>query len=180
MLPDRQECGIEDAAGFVGFLAFVAELSLDVVPATELFAVLPALRERRDGTSVHEARDAFEIGLVRCGVCHIFELLPVGHLDLHESRPAFRVGDNRAAVAVRVDFLELLPALRVRELDVRSADQLGFDSFLLGLGLRFVLRLTLLPTAFVLLFDANVARLLLVRENGVRVGADVLADVAVE
>ena len=34
LLPDGQERGVEDAAGFVGLLALVAELGLEVVPAT--------------------------------------------------------------------------------------------------------------------------------------------------
>ena len=179
-LAERQKRGVEHAAGLVGLLALVPDLGLEVVPTPKSVAVLPAGRECRDSTFVHEARDALEVGLVICGVRHIFEVFPVGHLDLHEACPPFRVGDHRTAVAVLVDFLELLPALRVRELDARRADQLGFDSFLLGLGLRFILRLTLLATALVLFFDVSVACLLLVREDGVRVGADALADVAVE
>lgn len=180
MLPDRQECGIEDATGFVGLLAFVSELGLDVVPATEFVPVFPAACELRDGTPVHEARDAFEIGFLRSGVRHVCELLPVGHLDLHETSPAFRVGHDSAAVAIAVDFLGLLPARFVGELDRGGVDQLGLDLLAMGACLLVVFGLTLLARPIVLGLDASIACLLRVREDGVRVGADALADVTAQ
>ena len=180
MLPDGQERGVEDAAGFVGLFAFVSELGLDVVPATQLVAVLPASRQRRDGASVHEARDAFEIGLLRGGVRHIFELLSVGHLDLHESCPAFRVGNDRSAIAAAVDGFELLPTGFVCELDARSVDQLGLDLLAVSARLLLVLGVAFLALPIVLGLDASVACLLRVREDRVWIGADALADVTAQ
>ena len=180
VLPDGQERGVEDAAGFVGLLAFVSELGLDVVPPTKLVSVLPARRELRDGTPVHEARDALEVGLAGSGIRHIRELLPVGHLDLHETSPSLRVGHHRSAVAVAVDLLRLLPASLVGEFDRGGVGQLGLDLLAMCTRLLLGLRPLLLPFAFVLGLDTSVARLLLVRENGVRVGADALADVAAQ
>ena len=177
-LPDGQERGVENPTRLVGFLALVAELGLDVVPPTKLFAVLPAGRQRRDGASVHEAGDAFEVCLLRSGFRHVFEVFPLGHLDLHEPCPAFRVGDHRATVTVAVDGLELLPAGFVCELDARSVDQLGLDDFAMSLGFRLVLRLPFLALAFVLVRDTSVARLVRRREFGFRIGSDVALDVA--
>ena len=177
-LTDRQKRGIEDATGFVGLLAFVSELSLQVVPATEFVSVLPAACELRDGTPVHEARNAFEIGLVRRGVCHVLELLPVGHLELHETSPAFRVGHDSTAVAIAVDFLGLLPACFVGELDRGGVGQLGLD--LLAVSTRFLLvrRLRLLPLTLILGLDASVVRLVLGRKFGLRIGSNFTRDIA--
>jgi len=177
-LAERQKCGVEHAAGLVGLLALVTDLGFEVVPVAELLAVFPARRECRDGTSVHEVRDALEVGLVRCGVRHVFKIFPVGHLDLHEPRPALGVGDHRAAVSVRVHVLELLPAGFVGEFDGGGVGQLGLDLLAMSTSLLLVLRLPLLPLALVLGFDASVARLVLVGEDGVRIGSDFALDVA--
>lgn len=50
-LADGQERGVEHATWLVGLLAFGSDLGLEVVPATQLFAVLPASRQRRDCTA---------------------------------------------------------------------------------------------------------------------------------
>jgi len=178
--PNAEKRRVEHATGLVGLLTLVSELGREVVPPPELVSVLPALRERRNGAAVHEAGDALQVGLVGGGVRHILELLPVGHLGLHEPGPPLRVGDDAATVAVLVLVLELLPGLLVGQFHGGGVRELGLDRVTLGRGFRLVLLLPLLPLALVLGLDLGVARLLRVREDGVRVRADVLLDVAAE
>ena len=177
---DAQERGVENAAGLIGLLALVAELRVEIVPPPKLVAVLPARCEGRNRRAVHEARDALGVGLVGGSGRDILELLAVGHLELHQPRPPLGERNDTSAVAVLVVVLPGLPRGLVGHLHRGCVGEPGLGGVPLGGCPRGVLRLPLLTSLLVLGLDASVVLLLLVGEDGVRVGSDVLLDVAGE
>src|SRR3989338_1697682 len=114
-LAERQKRGVEHATALVGFLALVPDLGLEVVPAAELLAVNPHLREDGHGAPVHEAGDALVVRQRGSLVGARFESVAVGHPTFHETRPPLGEADDSVAVAVGVGRDRLLPALLVSE-----------------------------------------------------------------
>lgn len=160
-------------------LGVLIDAVLLVVPLAQPVAVLPVGHEGMHSSAVHVAGDAVDVRLVGGGVGDVLELLARGHLDLHEASPAFRVGDDTVAVVALVLGLVVLPDLLVGDLHLGGVGELGLGGVALGVGLGLVLGLPLLSMLLVLGLDAGVVLLLLVGEDGVRVGADVLVDVVV-
>lgn len=114
-LPDAEKSGVEDAPLLVGLVALGAELRVLVVPAPELFAVRPHLREDGHGAAVHEAGDALVVGerarLLRAGL----DGVALGDTSLHEARPALGEAHDASTVPVRVRLERLLPAVLVAD-----------------------------------------------------------------
>ena len=161
-------------------LGVIADAVLFVMPLAQLVAVLPAGCEGVHRSAVHKAGDAVDVRLVGGGVGDVLELLARVDLDLHEASLALGVGDDASSVTVLVVVLPGLPGGLVGDLHLGSVGELGLGGVALGVGLGLVLGLPLLTTLLVLGLDAGVVLLLLVGEDGVRVGADVLVDVAGE
>lgn len=145
---EREKRGVKNATAFVGFLALVPDLGREVVPATELFAVLPHLREEGNGAPVHEACDTLDVGLVARFVGDVLEFRAGGYLLLHEVCPAGRVTDDTTAVIILVLLDDLFSAIGVLERegqDVFRASRVGALSNFLGLVSGTLPRRGLLP-----------------------------------
>lgn len=170
-LADGNDCRVDRAFGVLGLAVLL------VVPLAQLVAVLPAGRESTYRSAIHEAGDAVGVRLVRGDVGDVLELLACVELDLHEASPALGEGNDASPVAVLVVVLPGLPGGLVGDLYLGSVGELSIGGILLGRSLRVVLRLPLLTTTLVLSFDASVVLLLLLGQDEVRVGANVLVDV---
>lgn len=123
---DIHKSGIEDATIFIGFLAFILNLSCEIVPLAELFAMLPTLRENGYRHAIHKACDTFR-HIEGSLLCNIFQLLAVRHSFFHDIRPAF--GKVEAFQAVWIAILFCFPIIIFR-LVIRLHDTFLSPDFL--------------------------------------------------
>src|SRR3989344_3680825 len=180
-LSEGQKRGVEHATALVGLLALVTDLGLEVVPAAELLAMNPHLRENGHGGPVHEAGDALVVRQRGSLVCARFESVAVGHPAFHKTCPSPGEADDSAAVAVRVDRDRLLPALLVSERHLLGSDRESALEYqvmaLLGL-LGLALPLLVLRGLHVLLVTAIRLGLVVLHDRvGVVAGLDRECDV---